>query len=148
MKRNVDVNVTGIHQRPGEPTEKVITNAIGLYEEFSDGSVSLEYDEDLDDGKISVHNTVLIASDGKSMDIIRGGGMNSKLSFGEDMEVDTEYQTPYGSMNMRVKTSSFDYSRNNNDQKIKVVAEYLLSMEGQVLSESMIVLEIKNAETS
>ena len=60
---------------------------------------------------------VLVVDDEKS--IVKGLKFSLEQ---EDMEVDTEYQTPYGSMNMRVRTSSFDYSRNNNDQKIKVVA--------------------------
>ena len=37
MRRNVDVNVTGIHSRPGEPTEKIVTFSSGIYEDMEDG---------------------------------------------------------------------------------------------------------------
>ena len=43
MKKNVDVNVTGIHSRPGEPTEKIVTTSMGMYEVLDDGSKILEY---------------------------------------------------------------------------------------------------------
>ena len=45
MNRHVEVNVTGIHSREGEPTEKVETSAEGTYELLEDGSRVVEYDE-------------------------------------------------------------------------------------------------------
>ena len=62
------------------------------------------------------------------------------------LEYDTEYQTPYGSMAMKVVTNSFDFNANHQEEAMKVMAEYALEMEGQVLSDSMIIIEIKNAE--
>ena len=47
-------------------------------------------------------------------------------------------------MQMKVRTTDFDYS-NKNDEEIKVVAEYDLEIGGDVISRSMIVIEIKNA---
>ena len=137
MKRDVSVTVTGIHSRVGEPTEKVITNSRGVYVE----------EQDSDGSKIKVHNKVYLSEDGKNMDIVRGGDMNSKLSFGEKKEYDTEYNTPYGTMNMKVITKSFDFNRGLADETIKVVVEYALHLDGMALSDSMIIIEIKNAET-
>lgn len=150
MRRNVNVNVTGIHSRPGEPTEKVITSSIGFYEDMEDGRHLLEYDEEQGDhpGNNKVHNKVYIASDGKSMEIIRGNKAENRLEFGEKLEYDTEYLTPYGSMSMKVITNTFDFSRGHSADDMKVIAEYELEMEGQVLSDSMIIIEVKNAETT
>ena len=147
MNRNVEVNVTGIHSREGEPTEKVETSAEGIFEMLEDGSRVVEYDEEQDLGSstMKVHNKVLIDPDGNKMEIIRGGATRSRLTFGEKLEYDTEYATPYGSMQMKVRTNSFDFNRGRNDEEIKVVAEYDLEIEGQVVSQSMIVIDIKNA---
>ncbi len=149
MKRLVDVNVTGIHSRPGEPTEKIMTTSSGTYADMEDGRRLLEYDEEQDAGGsvVKVHNKVLIASDGRGMEIIRGGNTQNRLEFGENLKYDTEYLTPYGSMTMRVITNSFDFNAGRADDDMKVMAEYELEMEGQVLSDSMIIIEIKNAET-
>jgi uncharacterized beta-barrel protein YwiB (DUF1934 family) len=149
MRRNVDVNVTGIHSRPGEPTEKIVTFSSGIYEDMEDGRRLVEYDEEQDAcrGSMKVHNKVYIASDGKSMEIIRGGENENRLQFGEEMEYDTQYDTPYGSMSMKVVTNSFDFNTTHQEEDMKVIAEYALEMEGQVLSDSMIIIEIKNAET-
>jgi uncharacterized beta-barrel protein YwiB (DUF1934 family) len=146
MNRNVDVFVTGIHQREGEPTEKVETVATGIYEELTDGSRIVEYDEEqeVSGGSMKIHNRVQIEPGGRTMEIIRAGATSSKLRFGESVEYDTEYLTPYGSMQMKVKTSSFDFNTHGEDE-IRVMAEYDLEIEGQVMSRSMIVLDIKNA---
>ena len=137
MKKNADVTVTGIHVRLGEPTEKITTNTSGIYEELEDGSFVLEYDEEQDTGAgtVKVHNKVMISPDGKGMEIVRGGQLRSKLAFAQGLEYDTEYNTPYGSMSMKVVT--------NQDEELKLVAEYALEMEQQVLSDSMIVIEVK-----
>ncbi len=147
MNRNVEVNVTGIHSREGEPTEKVETSAEGIFELLEDGSRVVEYDENQDMGSstMKVHNKVLIDPSGNKMEIIRGGSTRSRLTFGEKLVYDTEYATPYGSMQMKVRTNSFDFNKGRNDEEIKVVAEYDLEIEGQVVSQSMLVIDIKNA---
>lgn len=143
--KNVNVTVTGIHVRLGEPTEKITTNTSGIYEELEDGSFVLEYDEEQDTGAgtVKVHNKVMISPDGKGMEIVRGGQLRSKLAFAQGLEYDTEYNTPYGSMSMKVVTKSFDLVRAHQDEELKLVAEYALEMEQQVLSDSMIVIEVK-----
>ena len=85
----------------------------------------------------------MIFPDGKGMEIVRGGQLRSKLAFAQGLEYDTEYNTPYGSMSMKVVTKSFDLVRAHQDEELKLVAEYALEMEQQVLSDSMIVIEVK-----
>jgi len=150
MNRDVEVNVTGIHSRDGEPTEKVESLAAGIYELLEDGSCAIEYDEEQDTGagSMKIHNRVLIGADGQKMEIVRGGSTTSKLTFAENLEYDTEYVTPYGTMLMRVRTNSFDLTRVGGDEEIKVVADYDLEIDGQVVSKSMIVIDIKNAVAS
>lgn len=150
MNRNVEVNVTGIHSREGEPTEKVESLATGIYELLEDGSVAIEYDEEQDTGagSMKVHNRVLIGADGRKMEIVRAGATSSTLTFAEDLEYDTEYATPYGTMLMKVRTKSFDLTRVGGDEEIKVVTDYDLEIEGRVVSSSMIVIDIKNAVAS
>lgn len=150
MNRNVEVNVTGIHSREGEPTEKVESLATGIYELQNDGSVVVEYDEEQDTGAgtMKIHNRVLIGADGQKMEIVRGGATTSTLAFAKDLEYETEYNTPYGTMQMKVRTNSFDFNRIRGDEEIKVVADYDLEIGGQVVSKSMIVIDIKNAVAS
>ena len=150
MNKDVEVIVTGIHSRDGEPTEKVESLAAGIYELLEDGSCAIEYDEEQDTGAGStkVHNRVLIGADGQKMEIVRGGATTSRLTFAENLEYDTEYVTPYGTMLMKVRTNSFDLTRVGGDEEIKVVADYDLEIDGQVVSKSMIVIDIKNAVAS
>jgi uncharacterized beta-barrel protein YwiB (DUF1934 family) len=112
---------------------------------MEDGRRLVEYDEEQDagNGVVRVHNKVYISSDGKSMEIFRGGETENRLAFGEEMEYDTQYNTPYGSMTMKVVTKSFDFNTSHQEDDMKVIAEYALEMEGQVLSDSMIIIEVK-----
>lgn len=148
MKKQVDVTVTGIHSRAGEPMEKVITNAVGVLEEAEDESLILTYEEEQDTGSgvAKISNKVSVSPDRKGMEIRRGGDIRSKLAFGEALEYDTEYNTPYGSMQMKVITRSFDYMKGRQEEKIKLMAQYSLEMGGEVLSDSMLIIEIKKAE--
>jgi uncharacterized beta-barrel protein YwiB (DUF1934 family) len=148
MTRDVEVNVTGVHARQGEPTEKVTSTVMGIFELLEDGSRIIEYDEDLDAGTdtLAVHNRVCIDSEGQNMEIVRTGATNATLRFGENLEYDTEYLTPYGAMTMKVRTVSFDMSQPVGDGELRVVAEYDLEIEGEVISSSMVVLDIKNAQ--
>ncbi|MBR4993088.1 MAG: DUF1934 domain-containing protein [Lachnospiraceae bacterium] len=152
MNRNVEVNVTGIHAREGEPTEKIEATVHGIYELLEDGRHIIEYDEDMDTGSgndhdgMKVHNRVEIDAGGGKMALIRSGVTQSRLAFGENMEYDTEYVTPFGSMKMKVRTSNFDFNMGINEEEMKVVTEYVLEIDGNVISSSMVVLDIKNAE--
>ena len=148
MNRNVEVNVTGIHAREGEPTEKVESTHLGCFKLLADGSRVVEYDSDMASGheSMKVHNRVMIAPKGDTMEIVRMGATSSRLAFGDNMEYDTDYVTPYGSMKMKVRTNSFDFNMGINEDEMKVVAEYDLEIDGQIISSSMVVLDIKNAE--
>ncbi|MCR5157088.1 MAG: DUF1934 domain-containing protein [Butyrivibrio sp.] len=145
MKKNVAVNVTGIHSRLGEPTEKVETFSEGLYEVLEDGRHIIEYEEHQSQGDAPVRTRVTIDHDTKGMEIAREGAGSSTLKFRENLEYKTEYVTPYGSMLMKVCTEKFDFSKRNNED-IHIMVEYSLELEGQVLSSSAIMMEIKNAE--
>lgn len=147
MNRDVEVNVTGIHAREGEPTEKVETSVPGIFEQKEDGSLVIEYDESQETGSgtMIAHSRVLISPDARSMEVERSGFSNSRFSFGDELVYDTEYLTPYGAMLMKVRTNSFDFTRAISGDEIRVVAEYDLEIEDRVISSSMIVIDIKNA---
>ena len=147
MNRDVEVNVTGIHARDGEPTEKVETSVPGVFLQMEDGSLIIEYDESQETGSgtMKAHSKVMINPDGRSMEVVRSGFSNSRFSFGDELVYDTEYLTPYGAMMMKVRTNSFDFTRARSDDEIRVVAEYDLEIEDRVISSSMIVIDIKNA---
>ena len=149
MRSDVVIHVTGIHSRPGEPTEKIETSSSGIYEDMEDGRRLVEYDEEQDagSGTVKVHNKVFIASDGRSAEIIRGGEHNCRLEFGKGLSYDTEYLTPYGAMKMKIVTSSFEFNTSHEEEEMKVMSEYKLEMDNQVISDSIIIMEIKKAET-
>ena len=81
MKKKIEVNVTGIHNRQGEPEEKINTVSEGIYEIGADGVSVIEYKEiqEADGHRLVFHNKAVISADRKTMEIQRGGAMSTKM---------------------------------------------------------------------
>lgn len=144
MKKKVEVNVTGIHNRQGEPEEQINTVSEGVYEISSDGTGIIEYKEiqEADGHRIVFHNKAIISSDRTTLEIQRGGAMSTGLVFTEGKEHETEYNTPYGKMFMKVVTKRLVFEEGDAGV-IKAVAEYAIKMDDEVVSDSVITIETK-----
>ena len=148
MKKKVEVHVTGTHARQGEPEEKINTVSEGILEICSDESTVIEYKEVQEEGgqRFVFNNKAIISPDRKKMEIIRGGAMSTGLVFFEGVHHDTEYNTPYGKLYMKVHTKSLAFEE-GEEGEIKAVAEYAILMDEEVVSDSVIVIETKKAKT-
>ena len=148
MKNKVEVSVTGTHARQGEPEERIDTVSEGIYEIGPDGTGIIEYKEiqETDGQRFVFNNKAIISPDRKKMEIIRGGAMSTGLVFSEGMQHDTEYNTPYGKLFMKVHTKSLAFEE-GGEGEIKAVAEYAILMDDEVVSDSVIIIETKKAKT-
>jgi uncharacterized beta-barrel protein YwiB (DUF1934 family) len=72
--------------------------------------------------------------------MIRSGAYGSHMIFEEENEHHTDYRTPYGVMDMVIRTDRLVIAERQDE--IRVETEYTLEMNGQELSQSLIVLEI------
>ena len=144
MKKRVEVNVTGIHNRQGDPEEKINTVSEGIYEISADGTGVIEYKEiqEEDGHRLVFHNKAVISADRKTLEIQRGGAMSAGLVFTEGKEHKTEYNTPYGKMFMKVVTKSLVFEEGDAGE-IKAVAEYAIKMDEEIVSDSVITIETK-----
>lgn len=144
MKKRVEVNVTGIHNRQGDPEEKINTVSEGIYEISADGTGVIEYKEiqEEDGHRLVFHNKAVISADRKTLEIQRGGAMSAGLVFTEGKEHETEYNTPYGKMFMKVVTKSLVFEEGDAGE-IKAVAEYAIKMDEEIVSDSVITIETK-----
>ncbi|WP_158588749.1 DUF1934 domain-containing protein [Butyrivibrio sp. X503] len=144
MKKKVEVNVTGIHNRQGEPEEKINTVSEGVYEVTSDGTGIIEYKEvqEADGHRFVFHNKAIISPDKKMLEVQRGGSMSTGLVFSEGKDHETEYNTPYGKMFMNVITKSLAFEEGDVGE-IKAVAEYAIKMGDEIVSDSVITIETK-----
>ncbi|MBR4640989.1 MAG: DUF1934 domain-containing protein [Butyrivibrio sp.] len=144
MKKKVDINVTGIHIRGGNEEERIDTSSRGIYDALTDGSVRIEYEEVQDMGgqRIKVANKVTVPADLKSIEVMRTGAMNSKMVFGSEEYV-MDYKTPYGAMQMEVITKSLDFKNEENGVIGEIYAEYMIKAGDEILSDSKMIIEIK-----
>lgn len=138
MKENVKVCLTGIHAREGERSEKIVTHAMGRYREIPDGC-EICYEEQNGDERVG--STVRIYDD--KMEIIRSGAYGSEMIFEEGGVHHTDYATPYGKMDMIIRTGKLEILR--QEEELRIDVEYGLEMEGRELSQAVISLEIMQA---
>lgn len=77
----------------------------------------------------------------KSVELIREGSTTALMNFEKGKENVSLYNTPYGVLELRTKTSQLDILVDNNGGKI--VIEYEMSVQGQVPYKTNLEIEIK-----
>ncbi len=137
MKENVRVRITGIHSRPGERTEKVVTESEGSYI-LTNTAHEIRFSEKNEE---AAETESLLRVSGNTMELIRKGAYETSMYFEKGKEHVTPYRTPYGVMNMTIKTVEMAFVKNND--RILASVEYILSMEGQEVSQTLLQIEVK-----
>lgn len=137
MKDKVTVRLTGIHTRAGSRSERIETKAEGSCRTLPDG-YEIVYEDRSAGEKDSITNTLRVCSG--RLEMIRSGAYGSHMIFEEENEHHTDYRTPYGVMDMVIRTDRLVIAEKQDG--IRVETEYTLEMNGQELSQSLIVLEI------
>ena len=140
MKENVNVRITGIHVREGERSEKIVTQTTGKYREIPSGC-EMCYEEQRENGEEKVSSTVRIYAD--RMEIIRSGDYGSDMIFEENVVHHTDYATPYGTMDMIVRTHALTILQ--QEEELRIDAAYGLELNGQQLSQASISFEVMPA---
>ena len=137
MKENVKVHLIGIHAREGERSEKIVTQATGRYREIPNGC-EICYTEQAEKEQEQVTSTVRIYAN--RLEIMRSGAYGSDMIFEENVIHHTDYTTPYGAMDMVIRTCGLVILQ--QESGIRVNAEYVLELNGQEISQAIISMEV------
>ncbi|MCR4901526.1 MAG: DUF1934 domain-containing protein [Butyrivibrio sp.] len=145
MKKEIEIKLSSRHDRPGEEPELSEIKAYGEYE-FNSGVHEIFYIEkqQVQDENGKVHeltsqNTVKIFDD--RIEITRLGEATSHMIFSEGSTKEMNYNTPYGLLKMEIFTNRLVNRIDENTIKIEV--DYSLNMEGQKVSSSKIVYDMR-----
>ena len=137
MKETVNVHLIGIHAREGERSEKIVTQATGRYREIPNGC-EICYTEQAEKEQEQVTSTVRIYAN--RLEIMRSGAYGSDMIFEENVIHHTDYTTPYGAMDMVIRTCGLVILQ--QESEIHVNAEYVLELNGQEISQAIISMEV------
>lgn len=136
MKNNVLVTVHGL-QHEIDDKEGIKTKQTGNYRMVSGKHVISykEYFKDEETGKdATVSNLLKISND--TVTITKRGATNTEMTFKEGKQHTGFYETPFGSMQMRLDTSRVDITVEND--KIELTIDYGLDMNYSHISDCTI----------
>ena len=90
------------------------------------------------DGSAKVTSTIKI--DGAGVEVLKKGAINTNMRFVKGEETAFLYSTPYGNMDMSIRTSALDINR--DDDRIKICLIYSILMNGDTVSDCELEIEI------
>jgi len=92
----------------------------------------LRFKESNDDGEDGVATLIKIEQDGV-VNLTRHGAQKTRLTFNDEEDTYTKYQTPAGVMQLRVETTRSSISYNDQPFQGEVAIDYVLYSENQPL---------------
>lgn len=142
--KKITIMVTGVHRRAGEEAETVTSRNFGIWEEAG-GTIVLTGEQEMDESGETAATIFRITDTRVKM--VRKGRYASVMVFEKGIEHHSDYQTPYGVMDMTVRTEHLEVIRNTEGRaEISADIAYALEMSGQETSRAHIRIECKEAE--
>lgn len=139
MTKNVVVMIEGLQY--GEENDRIATKEIGTYH-FQNGKHYIRYEEKMEGVEGAIKNMIKVAPDQIVMTKI--GAANTTLSFHPREVTSTNYQTPYGDIQLRIKTTQIQVEEDTDEILINLA--YRLTANGNPLSENQTIIRILSQE--
>lgn len=125
MKNNAFISVKSFNDLETEEVIEVVTP--GEFSVEENGGFKAIYEETEISGMMGTTTTLLIYND--ELVLEREGTTNAKMNFKKGETSISIYDTPYGMMDLQIKTDELDVDINENGGK--VFAKYSLELGGQ-----------------
>jgi Uncharacterized protein conserved in bacteria len=138
MERKANISVIGIHDRGEKTPEKIESKGTCTWDITDDGINVIKGDESRDESGEMVTTSFRISS--SKIKMVRKGSFASVMVFEKGVDHVSTYNTPYGAMDMKVKTDILEVDGDENHLHAHV--KYVLEMDGQVTSNSDIKIDI------
>jgi len=138
MNRSVILTISGLHNGAETGDGNVETSCEGEYFKRN-GTHYLLYEEKEEGFSKTSKNRIKFRNN--ILELTRQGLLNTHMIFEEGKKHMTAYQTPYGQMLLGIETKKV--SIEEQEKVIRVEAEYMLEADGAYLSDSNIVISIK-----
>ena len=138
MNHNVILTISGLHSTGDEDNGLVETVVDAEYYNRNGTHYLLYEEKEEGDGQVSKNR---IKCKGNRLELIRQGILNTHMVFEEGKTHMTPYQTPYGQMVLGIVTRSVKLME--REKEIRIEVDYQLEADGQYLSDSRIVIGMK-----
>ena len=138
MGRNVALTLTGCQRDPeGYETVTKLSAAAECFER--NGALYILYEESMEDGG-TVKSRIRLKD--LLLEVTRKGAINTCMIFETGKEHMTEYATPFGNLQMGIRTHSIKLDQ--SDRELIIAADYSLTTGGIEISRCNISIKIHN----
>ena len=138
MTKDVEVIVTAIQKYADHQDDDLKTVADGEYY-FRNGSHYILYNEK-NEGFTETTKNMLKLKDGL-LEMTRKGLINTSMVFDKSKETGAHYKTPFGEMNLGIRTKGLFVSE--SEKLICVEVDYALEAEGSHMADCRIRIQVK-----
>jgi uncharacterized beta-barrel protein YwiB (DUF1934 family) len=138
MKKDVLMSISGLqYEIDKEETVEVVSSGEYFYKNGKHYILYQEISEDVED----ISNCTLKISE-KQVDIIKKGASNVHMSFSENENSMTIYQTPFGELQVGIHTTYLSVAQ--EEDKISVNIKYALDVNYAHVSDCEIIIKISS----
>ena len=138
MTKEVEVIISGIQKYTDHEDDDLKTRAQGEYY-YRNGAHYVLYEEMME-GFTQPTKSMLKIKDG-CLEMTRKGLINTTMTFDKSKETSARYQTPFGQMNLLIRTKGFFLSE--AEDQICVEVDYALEAEGAPMADCRIRIRVK-----
>ncbi|MBR1593019.1 MAG: DUF1934 domain-containing protein [Ruminococcus sp.] len=138
MKTNALITLAIVQWQDGEKSETELLTRANVTGQ--DNNYVISYEDTEATGFYGCVTTIKIEGS-KCASIIRKGTANSVLYLEKDRKHFCQYETPYGSLQVGIRTSEL---KNTIDKDGKLYLKYTLDLNSSYLSDNEIIMTIKN----
>lgn len=139
MKQQVVISIEGRQSLPGIEPEVIRTQARGILEDRGEAGVLLTYQEDGQSEMERVWTTLTATPDRVVLE--RTGALTSQMVFAEGREHRSAYATPYGTLELVIRTRTLCSSLDGRGGALKL--EYDLELGGTGAGRNTLWLQIR-----
>lgn len=107
------------------------------------GKIYVQYEEMVEGESRMTENIVKISPDDSCVEITKKGPITAHMEFKAGKRSHTFYETPFGAVNMGIYTRQTDIDISDKD--IKILLDYSIESNYQIVSECRVNMEIKGA---
>jgi uncharacterized beta-barrel protein YwiB (DUF1934 family) len=136
MTKDVLITIEGLQH--GSEEAPVTTTAYGTYH-LTNGWHYITYDDISTEGEAATKNTIKIKLD--QIILTKKGTQLTQMNFELKETTQANYQTPYGSLTLEIKTTKILIMA--SEENIEVKLDYSLSTEDSPLSDNSLTIQIQ-----
>lgn len=138
MTKEVMLTIKGMQKYPGEEPSETITQVAAEFFERGQSQYVM-FEESQEGFTENVKSMLKIKSN--CVELTKKGLIQSHMTFVPETLYVSEYKTPFGSMQMGVRTKELRIL--NTEERIQIYIKYLLEAEEQVMADCNIQITIK-----